>query len=704
MPRISAGIGSSRRAGSCVASAAGPTGISLCPASSCSSRSPVDCVYRAAGTPILIGPRLGVAGSRNTLVPRPAVPAPKRDQGRRIPSAEASPGSGRAVARSTSAPPRSRSTNAATFAPSRRRPAPRRRFSSPPPHTSRLRSKAACTQRSPHASSRASASSPPRRRGGTSPARSSSSRPRLRGRSRSSPCGRSPKEVADQSDLLGRGTTPPEMEARRGLRTLAGPRSPSPACSARAPRASAVVVLRAQLLQLAQCLVEPLLHVASSSMAPSRGAYRAHLSTPCVRRTSTVHAISAIGRGGSDYPAGQNKIQSSNDGRDQWAYRFRIGGRDGKRVQRGGFASAEDAHARPGAREAAAPRQGRSNADPRRVVDEYLAQHEASPVTLEKLRFLLQRAVAAFGDYRLDELNPLEIAAWRMTIPPGYRFEATQALRQVLARAVVWGCSTSTRPSRASRTRSGGARRSARSSPGRRSRRSPNGSGRASGRWCSSPPPPGMRPGEWVALEHRDVDRDGRVAYVRRAFAKAGSSARRPRRAAAPCRSRQCALAALDQLPRAERRTLLFPAERGGYLDLHNFRNRDWKPAQIAAGIEPFRRIYDLRHTFATFALRAGISTFELSRYMGASLTMIDRHYGHLARDGREHAIRLLDDARRSRRWTLVDARWTPKQAQSRHAQTTEAAAEQEDKRKPSDGLEPSTPSLPPVPAHACTS
>jgi hypothetical protein len=27
---------------------------------------------------------------------------------------------------------------------------------------------------------------------------------------------------------------------------------------------------------------------------------------------------------------------------------------------------------------------------------------------------------------------------------------------------------------------------------------------------------------------------------------------------------------------------------------------------------------------------------------MGASLTMIDRHYGHLARDGREHAAALL--------------------------------------------------------------
>jgi hypothetical protein len=31
------------------------------------------------------------------------------------------------------------------------------------------------------------------------------------------------------------------------------------------------------------------------------------------------------------------------------------------------------------------------------------------------------------------------------------------------------------------------------------------------------------------------------------------------------------------------------------------------------------------------------------SRYMGASLTMIDHHYGHLARDGRTHAIQLLD-------------------------------------------------------------
>ena len=43
---------------------------------------------------------------------------------------------------------------------------------------------------------------------------------------------------------------------------------------------------------------------------------------------------------------------------------------------------------------------------------------------------------------------------------------------------------------------------------------------------------------------------------------------------------------------------------------------------------------------------------------MGTSLTMIDRHYGHLARDGREHAAALLDslaaeEAAAAAAWTL---------------------------------------------------
>jgi hypothetical protein len=146
------------------------------------------------------------------------------------------------------------------------------------------------------------------------------------------------------------------------------------------------------------------------------------------------------------------------------------------------------------------------------------------------------------------------------------------------------------------------------------------------------------------------------------------------------------ALEAIEQQPSSRQSALVFAAERCGYLDLHNFRNREWKPAQVAAGIQPLRRIYDLRHTFATFALRAGISTFDLSSYTGGSLTMIDRHYGHLARDGPEHAIRLLDTYRTAETETLdvhaVDAGWTPN-THTRPSAKTERTSKQEKHRSP---------------------
>ena len=74
------------------------------------------------------------------------------------------------------------------------------------------------------------------------------------------------------------------------------------------------------------------------------------------------------------------------------------------------------------------------------------------------------------------------------------------------------------------------------------------------------------------------------------------------------------ARAALDQLLPREESPLLFPNARGGHLDFRNFNRRHWKPVQKGVGIEPLRDLYDLRHTYATFALRAGIPVFALSR------------------------------------------------------------------------------------------
>jgi integrase len=290
-----------------------------------------------------------------------------------------------------------------------------------------------------------------------------------------------------------------------------------------------------------------------------------------------------------------------------------------------------------------------------------LAQHDAQPETIEKLRWLLAKAVGAFGDRRLGQLRAQEIAVWRMTIAPGHRFEATQALRQVLARAVVWGM-IDVNPAKQ------GVDNPQRRFTEKRPFESWAELAAVAARLGSHYGPmvlfagaTGLRPGEWIALEQRDIDREGRVVYVRRAFRNGRLKCTKTESSVRAVPLQATALAALDQLPAGIGSALLFPSPRGGHLDLHNFRNRDWKPAQHAAGITPLRRVYDLRHTFATFALRAGISTFDLSRYMGASLAMIDRHYGHLARDGRDHAIHLLDAFTDSEAVDVhaVDAAWT---------------------------------------------
>src|SRR5438034_6665977 len=180
------------------------------------------------------------------------------------------------------------------------------------------------------------------------------------------------------------------------------------------------------------------------------------------------------------------------DGRPLWAYRYRTGGRDSKRVQRGGFASEQDARE---ALERELERLRRERRIARRLtlaelVETYLAQHDVQPVTIEKLRYLLSKATAVFGDRKVGELTSQEIAEWRMRLSPGYRFEATQALRQVLHRAVAWGM-IDVNPAKvglASTTLFGGGRSSIRSNRGPSWKHSRRRSGHGTDRLSSSPP------------------------------------------------------------------------------------------------------------------------------------------------------------------------------------------------------------------------
>jgi integrase len=78
-------------------------------------------------------------------------------------------------------------------------------------------------------------------------------------------------------------------------------------------------------------------------------------------------------------------------------------------------------------------------------------------------------------------------------------------------------------------------------------------------------------------------------------------------------------------------------------MNLRNWRRRDWDTAIEAAGIGKATP-YVLRHTFASNALAAGVGTFELARYMGTSVEMIERTYGHLV-EGADDAFRSRLDA-----------------------------------------------------------
>ena len=330
-----------------------------------------------------------------------------------------------------------------------------------------------------------------------------------------------------------------------------------------------------------------------------------------------------------------------------WAYRYRAP--DGSRPQRGGFRTKGEARAAlTEALRRTSLGESRRHDPPTlaALVDEYLEQHVAAEITIETLRYRLQHAVAAFGPLRVDRITTSAVGAWRKELPAGSAHYVHRALRQVLRYAVRCKYLDENPAALV-----------------------PNPAPRQGEMKIFSWPelelvaaelPPrhraipifaggtGLRPEEWLALERRDVDRQQRVVSVQRVFTN-GKLSEYPKtdrsRRRVPLRSR--VLEALDSMPSRVDTPILFPGSRGGHLDLHNFRERHWKPALRAAGLE-YRRPYDLRHTYATFSIAAGVSLFALARRMGTSLEMIDKTYGHLAPDADDYELGLLDafDAR----------------------------------------------------------
>jgi integrase len=96
----------------------------------------------------------------------------------------------------------------------------------------------------------------------------------------------------------------------------------------------------------------------------------------------------------------------------------------------------------------------------------------------------------------------------------------------------------------------------------------------------------GLRPSELFGLEQHDVDREAGVVYVRRGFANGRIKDTKTQLSTRAVPLQAKAIEALDLLPDSVD-PILFPNARGGRIDFRVFGRRDWRPAQIAVGIQP---------------------------------------------------------------------------------------------------------------------
>jgi integrase len=278
------------------------------------------------------------------------------------------------------------------------------------------------------------------------------------------------------------------------------------------------------------------------------------------------------------------------------------------------------------------------------LAEAFLARHRVDEATLRTLRFRLNHAVAAFGDRRIETLQPIELDVWRSQLPALSAHYIFRAFRQVLEYAVAMNLIEQNPTARIRNTRAA-----------TRKEQRPFASWEEIEAIAAEMDPrfaaipivlvgTGLRPEELFALERGDLDLEAGVISVERVYSQRvlkepKKSSRQRRRV--PLRAR--VVEALRTLPPRLDTPLLFPATRGGHIDDNKWRWREWTPALRGAGIE-HRRIYDCRHTFASWAIAGGVQLFYLARIMGTSVAQIDATYGHLLPDSEEYLRGLLDD------------------------------------------------------------
>jgi len=302
---------------------------------------------------------------------------------------------------------------------------------------------------------------------------------------------------------------------------------------------------------------------------------------------------------------------------------FEEGGRERRRrfrTRKDAEAAVQEARDRGRRRKAGIPEQ-REPISYAELVELFLDQYTAKGRRADRwIRDMLAYSLKTFGPVSVRGLLPENIGRWIKHLPVSAKTKqhALAAMRQVLSAGVVWGYLPAS-PARPAAVKS---------PPSNPSDILPFESwdevfavAREAGRYrplvvfaCAT----GLRPEEWSALQWRDLDRGARRCTVRRTYASGELRSEGKRESSLrTVMLADVALGALNELPQPLRSDqLVFGAPEGGHISLTNWRRRVWYPAVERAGLER-RPLYQMRHTFATLALAAGMPIDFVSRQMG---------------------------------------------------------------------------------------
>ncbi|MEB3886160.1 tyrosine-type recombinase/integrase [Lyngbya sp. CCY1209] len=140
----------------------------------------------------------------------------------------------------------------------------------------------------------------------------------------------------------------------------------------------------------------------------------------------------------------------------------------------------------------------------------------------------------------------------------------------------------------------------------------------------------GCRPSEAIALQWSDVAPDySKVTFTTAIVSGKGGRKRCKGLKTQKRREFPCNEQVQDILKEARSRSnseIVFPSKTGKPIQIGDFRARHWKPVLLELGIE-YRKPYQMRHTFITQCLEAGVDVKDVARLVGNSPGTIYKNY-----------------------------------------------------------------------------